>query len=193
MQYYIINMLGRSRKEKYCFTACFPKGLYDTNFNLEYGGSLKEVYPANPFDVVMRLDEDHPKHIKKGSFIGNPDNYLMVDRPVVEELRQYVLGEVEFWPFTLLDHSGRVHSRDYCFVSPVFPFDALHPEKSEIERDSDGTVVGVDSIVLDKNKLENAPDLFRINDIRRFAFSEPLAKNLEEKFSNVVFQKAGQA
>jgi hypothetical protein len=191
-QYYILNSLGQFDNAKYCFTTCFPSGLDDKKVCLKFGGSLKGIYPANPFNVKMHLDEDSPKHIRKGSFVGNTDNYLIVDKQVVEECKKYNMGEVEFWPFTLINHKGRIHSQDYCFVCPVFPFDALNTEKSEIDRDSDGTVIGVDSIVLDKTKLEKAPDLFRVNDIVRFAFSEPLATTLLEKFTNFSFDKAEQ-
>jgi len=192
MQYYFIKYLGLVRKEKFCKTDGPPKGIEGNKLALKYGGSLKGVYPKDPYEVTMRLDEDRPKHIKLGSYISNTSNYLMVSSEVVKELKKFNIGEVEFWPFTLLNHKGRVHSKDYFFVCPENQFDALNLEQSEIDRGDSGIAIGIDRAVLDNKKLENALDMFRVNDIRYMAFSEPLAQVLQERFTNFVFEKAEQ-
>ena len=116
----------------------------------------------------------------------------MVSEKTVEELKKHNIQEAEFWPFTLMNHKGRVHSKDYRFV--VTPqFDALDDELSNIKRSANGVAVRIRKIVLDKKKLENAPDMFRINDLGKMAFSEPLVKILQKKFTNFVFDKVEQA
>lgn len=193
MQYYILDCLGQGGEEKYCFVTCRPEGFRDPKLSLKNGGSLKDVYPKDPFEVIMYLDEDHPKHIKQGSFIGNTDGYFIVDSSVVDELKKFNIGEVEFWPFTLINHKGRVHSKAYCFVCPVKQYDVLSFDKSEIDRSSKGTVIGIDKIVLENKKMTNIPDIIRINDTRRFALSEPLVTVLLEKYTNFKFDKVEQA
>jgi len=192
MKYYILKVLGEYKNEKFCITDGMPKGIKGNKLALKYGGSLKDIYPENPLDVTMHLDEDSPKHIKLGSYISNTSNYVMVSKDVVEELKKYNIGEVDFWPFTLINHKGRIHSQDYSFVCPVSSFDALNENLSEIDRDANGVAIGVDKVVLDNEKLKNALDLFRINDIRLMAFSEPLVQVLQEKYTNFVFEKAEQ-
>jgi len=192
MQYYILDSLGEYDDEKYCHVEGLVEGVDDDQLALECGGSLSDIYPADPFEVTMELDEDSPKHIEKGDFVSTTDDYVMVSTKVVEELKKNNIKNVEFWPFTLMNHKGRIHSKDYNFVVTQ-PYDALHLELSEINRDENNTVIGVDKIVLDNRKLENAPDVFHINDICRMAFSEPLAKILQEKYTNFVFDKAEQA
>jgi hypothetical protein len=72
-------------------------------------------------------------------------------------------------------------------------FDALHDELSNIKRSANGVAVRIRKIVLDNKKLENTPDMFRVNDIRRMAFSELLVKILQKMFTNFVFNKVEQA
>lgn len=193
MQYYILDSLGKYDEDKFCVTDGRPKSLSDKKIALKYGGSLKGIYPENPLEVTMQLDEDSPKHIKLGSYISNTSQYVMVSREVVEEMKKFNIGEVEFWPFTLINHKGRIHSQNYCFVCPMHQFDALNNEHSEISRDANNVVIGTDRIVLDTKKLKKAPDLFRLNDTREFVVSEPLAKVLMEKYTNFVFNEAEQA
>lgn len=192
MHYYLLYNLGKSDKEKYCFVCGAHNGVQDTKLVLKYGGSLKGIYPEDPYAVKMFLDEDHPKHIKKGDYISTTQNYVMVSIGVVEEIEKHNVGKIEFWPFTLINHKGLVHSKDYRFVVPM-SFDALDEEKSIISRDANNVALRCRKVVLSTKKLEKAPDIFRINDIRLMAFSEPLAEILEKKFTNFVFDKAEQA
>jgi len=169
-----------------------PKGIVGNKLALKYGGSLKGIYPENPMDVTLNLDEDRPKHIKLGSNISNTDSYVMVSSEVVTELKKHNIGEVDFWPFTLINHKGRTHSLDYSFVCPVNQFDAINEKLSEIDRDANGIAIGIDRTVLDNKKLENAPDMFRVNDLCLMAFSELLVNILRGKFTNFAFEKAEQ-
>jgi len=192
MQYYFIKTLGKSRTDKFCMTDGMPKGIEGDKSALEYGGTLKSVYPGDPLEVTMKLDEDKPKHIKLGSFISTTSKYIMISSEVIEALKKFNIGEVEFWSFTLLNHKDRVHSQDYSFVCPVHQYDAINEDLSEFRRDSNGIPLRIKKVVLDEAKLKNAPDMFRVNDIRYMAFSEPLAQALQEKFTNFVFEKAEQ-
>lgn len=160
-------------------------------YNLSVGGALSEVYPADPYLVEMRLSDQYCG-IQLPSIIGNTNDFVMVDDKVVEVLKQHNIGDVEFWPFTLINHKGRVHSKDYCFVNPIGALDCLNYEQSEIFKDSNDVTIGVDRIVLDNEKLENAPDMFRIKDTYSFGFSEPLKEKLEREFTNFVFESAEQ-
>lgn len=169
-----------------------PKGIVGNKSALEYGGSLKNIYPADPFEVTMYLDEDGPKHIKIGSYVSTTSKYMMVSSEVIEKLTKFNIGEVEFLPFTLINHKGRIHSQDYSFVCPVNQYDALNEKLSDFRRDSNGIALRIKKAVLDNEKLEKAPDMFRVNDIRLMAFSEPLVNILQEKFTNFVFEKAEQ-
>jgi hypothetical protein len=157
---------------KYCFATGKVEGLAGKakRFLRDGGSSLKDLYPENPFEVTVNLDKDHPKAISKGGYISTCDQQVMVSQEVEDELKKHNIGEVEFWPFTLINHKGRVHSKNYRFVVPVHQFDAINEELSELDRTKNGVVIGIDRLVLDNSKLDNAPDMFRINNLGKMAF-----------------------
>jgi hypothetical protein len=194
MQFYILNSLGQFRDDKYCFAGGKIEGLVGKakRFLRDGGSSLKDLYPEDPFEVKVNLDKDSPKAISKGDYISTCDQQVMVSQEVEDELKKHNIGEVEFWPFTLINHKGRVHSKNYRFVVPVHQFDAINEELSELDRTKNGVVIGIDRLVLDNSKLDNAPDMFRINDLGEMAFSEPLMENLVNNYSNFVFEKLEQ-
>ncbi len=195
MQYFILECLGNPREGNYCFAGAGVEGLVGKakKFLRRGGASLKELYPEDPYEVEVTLDEDSKKHIVKGDYTSAYDDTMMISQEAVEELQKHNIGEVEFWPFTLINHKGREHSKNYRFVVPVQQFDAIHEALSEIDRTKNGIVIGVDRLVLDNEKLNNAPDMFRVNDTGHMAFSKPLKEILEKNYTNFVFEEAEQA
>ena len=190
MRFYQLNHMGKFDMDFFCFAEGTPNGFADKGLVLELGGkSLVGLYPDDPYEVKMKLREDWEKHIKKGDFISHTIEYVMVFQEAVDIISEYNVPNVEYWPFTLLNHKERVHSTNYRFVVPVDQFDAVNEQASDIDRDDDdGMVLGVDLLVLDKNKVSNAPDMFRVNDLGVMVFSEPLAKRLETECTNFVFE-----
>jgi hypothetical protein len=194
MQFYILKGLGKFREDKYCFADGEVEGLVGKAkiFLRRGGSSLKDLYPEDPFEVTVNLDKDSPKAISKGDYVSTCDEHVMVSKEVEDELKKHNIGEVEFWPFTLINHKGRVHSKNYRFVVPVHQCDAINEELSEFTRTKNGVVTRISRIVLDNSKLDNAPDMFRINDLGEMAFSEPLMEILVNNYSNFVFEKLEQ-
>jgi hypothetical protein len=194
MQFYKLVTLGKFTEDKYCFADGEVEGLIGKahKFLVDGGSSLKDLYPEDPFEVTVNLDEDSPKAIFKGDYISTYDGLVMVSQEVEDELKKHNIGEVEFWPFTLINHKGRVHSKNYRFVVPVHQFDAINEELSELDRTESGVVIGIDRLVLDNSKLDNAPDMFRINNLGKMAFSEPLMEILVNNYCNFVFEKLEQ-
>jgi hypothetical protein len=194
MQFYILDGLGQLMDNKYCFVGGKIEGLVGKakKYLRDGGSSLKDLYPEDPFEVTVNLDKDHQKAISKGDYISTCDQQVMVSQEVEDELKKHNIGEVEFWPFTLINHKGRVHSKNYRFVVPVHQFDAINEELSEFTRTKNGIVTRISRIVLDNGKLDNAPDMFRINNFGKMAFSEPLMEILVNNYSNFVFEKLEQ-
>lgn len=188
-KYYILERSGLYDSEKYCYVTGLPEGIDGNKSALKYGGELSGIYPEDAFSVTMNLDEDSPKHVKKGDFVGTSGDLVMISSTVVAELKNYNIGKVEFWPFTLVNHKGKEHSRDYSFVVPLNQFDAVDEENSKYRRDENGIPLRIRKLVLDGNKLEGAPDMFRVNDLRRMAFSEKLAEKLMSDYTNFAFEE----
>lgn len=190
MKFYILKNLGNSRNEKYCFTQGYPEGLLGAATALLNGGEVEGGYPDDPKEVTIQLNEDRLNHIKKGDYVSTSTDLVMVSSKVIEELKDHNIEEVSFLPFVLINHKGKIHSEDYHFIVPHTQFDAINEDASDIDRDANGIVIGVDEVILDEKKLGNAPDMFRINDLGLMAFSEPLAEKLENDYTNFVFNEA---
>lgn len=190
MKYFILDGLGQYDEDKYCHLAIkTPEGLSDEGLYLIYGGDLKGIYPKDPFEVKMYLDPGSPLHIRQGDFVSTTNDYVIVSKAVESELKNYQIGNVDFWPFTLINHKGREHSRDYRFVVPINSFDAINEAASDIDRDANGVVIGVDELILDSDKIAEAPDMFKVNDLGVMAFSERLTEKLLENYSNFYFEE----
>ena len=190
MNFYLIDTLGKYTQDSFCIAEGKPEGLSGSGKKaLKYGGVITGVYPDDPYEVIMRLDEDSESHIKRGDFISTTEDYVMISQEVVDELSNFNIPDTEFCPFTLLNHKERVHSTNYRFVVPKAPFDAVDEGASDISRTKNNTVIGKEKIVFSQEKVKSAPDMFRVNDLREMAFSESLAKKLESQFSNFVFKQ----
>jgi hypothetical protein len=153
------------------------------------GDSLAAKYPENQYSVELLLDDDWPG-LKLPSLIGNAGNLIVLHKDVASYIRDnFRLGPVETFALTLLNHKGRVHSRDFVFFSPLGTRDCLDLERSEIRRWTDGSIQNVPRIVLDLQKLVDAPDVFRIRESPAdVLFSEELIAGLAAKgFTNFRF------
>jgi|GEM_PF-2117885 len=189
MKYFQLDSLGKYDDDKFCISNSIPEEIDDDNSALDYGGVLEGDMPDDPYDIKMYLDEDSPKHIKIGSFLSTVDDYVMFHTDVVTELENFDIGDVEFLPFSLINHKGKLHSKDYRFVIPKTKLDVLHDDESVVERDNNGVVIGIDKVVLSRVKLALAPDMFRISDLGLMGFSETLAMKLDKDYTNFLFEE----
>jgi hypothetical protein len=105
------------------------------------------------------------------SFVGNTCGMLVVDRAVCDVMRPLVKdGEVEFLKVSMVNHRGRVASKDYYIVNPIGVHDVLNLQKSKIKYHGKD-VVAVDEVVLDPKKLAGKPNLFRLRERPRWYFA----------------------
>jgi hypothetical protein len=75
----------------------------------------------------------------------------------------------------------RVHSRDYVFVNPIGTYDAMQTELAEAKRNDKGKIIGIDRFVLDRKKLAQTPELFRLPEsFGDCFFSQTLIDNLRQ-------------
>lgn len=187
MKYYKVDVFGEN-KEEYCFTNNMPGDI--GNYELMSGESLKDEYPDDPFEITLKFDPDAPGLLTT-SFLGNTNSTLIVKQEVAGLILKHETGEIEVWPFTLLNHDKKIHSKEYVFVKPIGTFDCINRDLSEVGIDSDnGEILGVEKWVLDKNKIKKAPDLFRLKeDECHYFFSEKLVNAIKKAgYSNFVFQ-----
>lgn len=145
-----------------CFLREVPAGTADLSYRMAKGFRMGADYPP---DARVSMSRDKPG-LRLASVIGNTNGFFLVDRALRDLLGSARLGDVEFLPLSILDHKGRIASRDYFVVNPIGGFDCLDRQASEIEWHGD-QVVEVTRYVFAKAKVATAPDLFRIRETPR--------------------------
>jgi hypothetical protein len=195
MRYFTLNHVGNVNNEDYCFVPTPPRGGEMTAYDLRLGQRIADEYPNGVGEMTLQLGADHPG-LELTSYIGNTDSMLVVDRKTAAIIQSHNVGEIELIPFKLLNHKGRVHSKDYVFMNPIGCVDCLNHERSVITRDEDdGSFVRVERVVLAAAKLTDVPDLFRIKEaLDCYVFSEKLVNDLRNKgCTNCDFEELAQA
>lgn len=151
---------------------CFVKVTHESSLWLSSGDPIGDRYPADPFAVEIALDPDFPG-IAPPDLIGNTRGLLILSARARQAFAaaDLDLGPCDVCPFTLINHKGRVHSRDYAFVSPLGGHEIAHPS-SDFERYTRSQMIyGCKRWVLDTNKLVGKPDLLRAAELPEHYFA----------------------
>jgi hypothetical protein len=187
MGYFTINTLGDTEHEEYCFTDNMPEGLGVRSYRLAKGVAFGTEYPADIDEVRLRLGEDY-LGLKRASFLGNTSGFLPVDAKTADIILSHKVGTIERMPFLLIDHKGRVHSRDYVFLNPLERIDCLNLDLSVVRRSKKGEIKDVKNVVLQKASVPNL-DLFRLGELSdMYLFSSALVDALTSAgCTNFVF------
>ncbi|HXD18657.1 MAG TPA: DUF1629 domain-containing protein [Vicinamibacterales bacterium] len=187
MPYFTFSTLGDTDHEEYCFSDNTPDGIDIRAYRLSKGLAMGTDYPADSGEVRLRLGEDYPG-LKRASFIGNTGGFLAFDRKTADVILSHNVGRVERLPFVLLDHKGRLYSRDYVFLNPLERVDCLNLDLSVVRRAKDGEIRDIKKLVL-KAVATPELDLFRLGERPRiYLFSSVLVAALKAvKITNVVF------
>jgi hypothetical protein len=176
---YLLSTFADYGKKGWCYAGPEPEGIGYQSYRLASGEELTD-YPTNPDDVTLKLDIDSVG-IKKGAIVGNSSFFLIVDSKTAEIIQQLTPDGIRYYPFTLINHKGRVHSRDYVFVNPLGAGDYLNIQKSDVSYDKKGNIKVIRKEILDEKKLKAAPNLFRMKPIPRYHYIlEPLKVALEK-------------
>jgi len=143
----------------FCFLANAPEGTVGLNHRMARGYPMGSDYPAG---ATWQMSDEYDG-IKLPTLISCLDSILVLLKPAMEIFRDTGVP-MECLPFTLLNHKGRVASRDYFIVNLLGTLDCLDIEKSDIEWLDDqvgGEVIHVYDHVLDPRKIAGAPPVFR--------------------------------
>jgi hypothetical protein len=193
MGYFEIDTLGDLDDPKRVILGEFPIALGVKYHRLVHGEEISRDWPK---EVTLAMSPDKPG-TQLSSMIGNTLSFLLLHR----ELKNLVASEherrggkwnIEYLPFTLINHKGKAN-RDYFMVNPIGVYDCVNDALSVITyfKGNRDKVVGIDRLVLDPNKLVDAPPLFRVRQCPGGYFVDQTMKRALQKgrFSNLVFGK----
>jgi hypothetical protein len=190
MAFYHLKTLGDGRNPDLCVIRDFVEGVKGRTWQVQNGERLAPFYPQ---DAMVFMDRRH-KGIKLSSLLGATGGILMVHKELKELIEKHCQGvDIEYLPFTLYDHRKRVASRDYFIINPIGTFDCLDFEASDIKWDKDNPkeIISIRKHVLDRKKVEKAPQLFRIDkDTTEYVLGVALATEIHDrKLTNIVWNK----
>lgn len=158
MDYFKINLMPRHDPE-FCFLRDYPEGVELNRYKFGKGEAFGDDYPDDP-RIYMNKKE---RGLKLPSVVGNTRSMLIVHRDVKKIIEKNDPGPIEFLPLHIYNHKKRLASDEFFVVNPLGTWDCLDLDASEIDY-LDGKVADVLELVLDRKKLEKAPDLFRVKE-----------------------------
>ena len=194
MHYFRLETLGDTNNDKFCFIGSSPEEMGLEDYYPAKGKKLGSKYPP----VASIYLQDKYPGFRLSSLIGTIKSYLIVHRDMKDVIEAHCPGvEIEYLPFTLYNHKKRVHSQDYFIVNPIGGLDVLDLKASVIkylDAPGDpyhGAVVDVKKFVLDGEKVQHAPALFRVKEYpSEYFINETLANAFKERqFTNVVLEE----
>lgn len=189
LRFFDLRSSGKLGDPELCMLRSLVKEMGMTVSRFGLGKRARDVYPEH---ASIYMSDDSPG-IKLLPLLGNTCNTLLVSSELRAVIEKHCTNEIEYLPFTLYDHRKRVYSRDYCIVNPIGTFDCLDLKASDIVwgRADPTRISHVNEHVLDRKKVENAPQLFRVEkDPMTYVLRYELAKEISDrKFSNIFWKE----
>ncbi|RYZ43105.1 MAG: hypothetical protein EOO71_05080 [Myxococcaceae bacterium] len=171
-------MLMSDVLDGYCAIFKRPEGMRDIH-KPGLGVRMGDAYPPG-LRFQMAKEE---KGLKIADIIPNALGYLMVSSRMKGLLEQHAGIEIEFLPFTLLNHRGRV-AREDCFIANLIGTqDCVDMARSEGDASefNPRRLVFVRRLALDENKVAPEAKLFRTTTVPSIPIVRGDLKDLFEK------------
>ena len=185
MPYFQINTLGDDLDREVAFVESEPEDLGGFGYRLAEGDPAADIYPQ---DARVYLNPYSPGLVLP-TLLGNSVGYLIVNTAFKAIAERCDIAPTEAHPLAIYNQRRRLHSRDYWILNPLRFVDCLNKAASRIQYASSDPlqIVGIDEVVFDPKRLEQAPDLFRIREqpVGYFASHRLLGAMQGQGFTNL--------
>ncbi|RYZ43012.1 MAG: hypothetical protein EOO71_05430 [Myxococcaceae bacterium] len=157
------SILRTLQDPSFCGILNLPDELYPLSWKLAEGRSVAKNYPV---DVHMKMADRYPG-ILVPDFIQNLVACTLVSEAARAVLEQHARADIEFLPFTLHNHKGRI-ARDRCFIANVLGVvDCVDPANttatpSKMEK---GTYLFLNKLGLDMKKVPETARIMRLKQL----------------------------
>jgi len=101
----------------------------EKSYQLKRGISRAEGWPA---DVICQMDDDFPDDIKLADNM-NAGGIGVISQNIKDFLVNEKVNDVEFLPVTILNHKGRIASKDYYILNPLVVCDCIDIDGSYVD------------------------------------------------------------
>jgi hypothetical protein len=164
LKFYLVEELGDANNQKLCIVDNFVSGINAESWRVHTGEALTPVFPT---DARIYLTGEE-SGIKLSSFVGNSRSMCLASKELKDLIAEHVTESIEYLPVAICDHRKRTLGPDYFIVNPLGAIDCLDLAKSRVmySKKDPTKIVQIRDYVLDRKKLEKAPQLFRMEHSR---------------------------
>ncbi len=143
------------------------------------GIEMGDLYPE---DVRFQMSDDKPG-LMVPDYIDNALSYTMVSERLKNILQEEVPDGIEYLPFTLLNHRGRVAASPCYIVNILGTVDCVDTGKTEGDKNrlQPGRLRHIDILYLDEPKVPKDLKIFRIETQPKTIL---VRKDLKERFES---------
>ncbi len=169
------------RKKNYCVLEDLDN--VDDDFELKKGIPRQHDFPDN---AVYNMDPEYPRNVVLADNLFNINRMIVASGVLKRFVEERSPANMEYLPVTIMNHKGRVASRDYFILHPVHPQDGLDADASGAVWSDfiDDEIDEVERLVIDASKIPREIQLLRLK-----YYPDPILvrRNLAEAISNEGF------
>lgn len=147
----------------YCFAGTI---MHECTLRLSRGKAIGDTYPEDPYSVQVPLEEGF-EGLDLPDIVGNTQGLLILSEKAIQTIidSKLQIGPFDVCPFTLMNHDGKEHSRNFAFLNPIETYDIAHEDTNYKRYKRSQKIYGCWKWVLDSNKLLGMPDLLREQEV----------------------------
>jgi len=161
---------------------------FPDDYKLMKGDSVAGEWPD---DVRMRMNPTFKKQIKLSDNLLNPVNVIVASKSLCDFLRDKKVPNIEYLPVTILNHKGKVASKDYCIANLITTQDCIDTEQSEVTWNEINPhyISSMKRLVVNENKIAKNAMLFRAEHLKTLIFirADFAATVTAAGFTNIKF------
>lgn len=135
-----------------------PEGI-ERDYELSVGASRAQGWSS---DVICRMNPEYPDDLQlSDNLFGTL--YIIVSKRIMEFLLKKQIGNVEFLPVTILNHKGRVASKEYYIMNPLDVIDCIDLDRSGVKwnRIEPDMIESCEKLVLKDDAVQATSKVFR--------------------------------
>jgi hypothetical protein len=147
-------------------------------YEIGAGVSRTEGFPEN---ALWEMNPEFPKDVRLADNLDNLESMIVVSKRLKEHVEAAGTTAVEFLPVALVNHKGRVASRDYFIINPLHVVDCIDREQSKIEWNGidPEAICSCFGLVLLADQIDESIRLFRLKHMPKVVMvREDLADSL---------------
>jgi hypothetical protein len=132
------------------------------DFILDRGERVAQLFPPEP---TVRFSEDFPKRRKVCDFMSTTFGSHIVSAKVKRILEEQGADNCEFIPLTMLDHKGKVASKEHFLLNVLGHVEAVDMERSQVVMNSilKDRIGNFERLVLKRDAIPPNAIIFRLS------------------------------